>query len=86
MSKGTLFAFLQGAAIGVAVGILTAPRSGKKTRAWLEGEADAAKDILQGSLNQKMSELKALQDEVVEKASKTYNTNKSKINGALSKS
>jgi gas vesicle protein len=85
MSKGTLIAFLQGILIGAGIAILTAPRSGKQTRSWLSSEADAAKDILEGNINKKMSDLKAFQSDVQTKATKGLNDAKAKATETYSK-
>lgn len=59
----TVFGILFGAAIGVILGLLFAPKSGKETREKLSGKAEAVKD----EINYKTHELK---DKVVEKAEK----------------
>lgn len=43
-----VLAFLAGAAIGGAIALLTAPRSGKETRAKLRDSADEMRERLQG--------------------------------------
>ncbi|MFA6914291.1 MAG: YtxH domain-containing protein [Endomicrobiia bacterium] len=66
--KDTLIAFLLGATVGVAVGLLYAPKSGKETRAQLKrlGEdfADKGKEFVKDG--------KAKISEVIEKGKAAY--------------
>lgn len=66
MSKKGKFALgaLFGAAAGVVTGFLTAPKSGKETRADLKKKADDAKD----TTTKKADEVKAKTGEAVTKA------------------
>lgn len=55
---GTLF----GAAIGLLVGVLTAPKSGKETRAELKAKAE----VLKGEATQKVEKVQTKANEVVD--------------------
>lgn len=73
MSKGKFaLGALLGAAVGVAAGILTAPKSGKETRADLKAKADEAKKKAD----------KAIADAKV-KGQKVYNDMRAKADTAV---
>ena len=51
-------AFLFGLSIGVAVALLYAPQSGKKTRKWISDTAEDGLETLQGAGRRSMRQLK----------------------------
>ena len=57
MSKKTsnLLAFVSGAAVGAAVGILFAPEKGRETRSWLSYRLERYRDTLSDLLEQLMA-------------------------------
>lgn len=54
----TVFSFMAGALAGITVGLLTAPRSGKKTRKVLAKEIEHGKEIAEQTLDKNIAELK----------------------------
>jgi gas vesicle protein len=54
------------AGIGMAVGIMTAPRSGKRTRARLAEEYEDVKGSLEEAANKKMKEAKPILSKTVD--------------------
>lgn len=67
-----------GAALGVAAGVLTAPRSGMETRTQLKGRAMDAKSKAQG-------QLMTGRDKAAEKLSKTLEKSKGTVDTAADK-
>ncbi|MEL7145074.1 MAG: YtxH domain-containing protein [Bacteroidota bacterium] len=63
----TSLTFLVGAGVGVAAGMLTAPRSGKQTREKISNEFDEKKNELESIANKKLDEAKNLLNQAVEK-------------------
>ncbi|MGB3468209.1 MAG: YtxH domain-containing protein [Cyclobacteriaceae bacterium] len=61
-----ILSFTIGAAVGVAAGILTAPRSGKRTRVILGSEIDRTKTALEEAANIKLNEAKELLNSTLE--------------------
>jgi gas vesicle protein len=70
-SGGHLFSFLVGGLIGVAIGLLYAPRPGAETREKLKETMDELKDKYE-NLKDKMEESKEDIEGVVEEAKKVY--------------
>ncbi len=62
----TTFSFLLGAGLGVAAGILTAPKKGKRTRADISNFIDDTKSELEEMSNQKLAEAKSYLNQTVE--------------------
>lgn len=62
-----ILTFLIGAGVGAAAGILTAPRSGKKTREKLSDDMIDIKKSLEDAANEKLEEAKALLNKTVNK-------------------
>ncbi len=54
------------AGAGMAIGILTAPRSGKRTRARLKDEFDETKSALEDKATKKLNEAKRMLNESVQ--------------------
>lgn len=77
-SKNLIGGLLAGAAIGVAIGMLLAPSSGKKTRKRIVDESLKLKDDLMGSVDDSIKSLKGRfnygVDEVAKKGKETINT------------
>ena len=63
--------FLAGAAIGAAIGVLFAPRSGKETRERMAGKARATKDDLDEFINEARAEWAKAKGKVVDTATMT---------------
>jgi len=63
--------FLAGAAIGAAIGVLFAPRSGKETRERMAGKARATKDELDEFINEARAEWAKAKGKVVDTATMT---------------
>lgn len=63
----TSLTFLVGAGVGVAAGLLTAPRSGKKTREKISNDFDEKRSELESMANKKLDEAKNLLNQAVEK-------------------
>lgn len=79
--------FILGAATGAAIGVLTAPRSGKKTRKMLKSEADQLREELQSKAedqldwakkeyNKKLNEYTKMGKDVLEDIKNTVSTKK----------
>lgn len=62
------------AGVGMAVGILTAPRSGKRTRARIKDEFEEHKSALEEAANKKLKEAKKVLNNSVEKQLKNGKT------------
>jgi gas vesicle protein len=62
------------AGAGLAIGILTAPRSGKRTRAMLRDDVDETKAALNKAANKKIKEAKKQINKSVEKQLKNGKT------------
>jgi gas vesicle protein len=63
-SAGTIvLAFLAGAAIGGAIALLTAPRSGRETREKIRGSADDLRDRLHNIVADAEEKIRATMDE-----------------------
>lgn len=78
MSKGKFaLGALLGAAIGVAAGMLTAPKSGKETRAELKVKADEAKKRADKAIADARVKSEGLYDDVRGRAEGAYNDAKS---------
>ncbi len=56
----TILSFAIGTGVGLATGLLTAPRSGKKTREQISNEIDRQKNALEESATNKLNEAKEL--------------------------
>lgn len=70
-SGSHLFSFVLGGLIGIAVGLLYAPRPGEQTRQKLKETIDELKNKYE-NFKQKVDEGKEDIENVVEKAKKTY--------------
>jgi gas vesicle protein len=66
-----ILGFLAGAAIGAALGVLFAPRSGKETRERMAGKARATKDDLDEFINEARAEWAKTKGKVVDTATMT---------------
>ncbi len=66
-----ILGFLAGAAIGAAIGVLFAPRSGKETRERMAGKARATKDELDEFINEARAEWAKAKGKVVDTATMT---------------
>jgi gas vesicle protein len=66
-----ILGFLAGAAIGAAIGVLLAPRSGKETRERMAGKAKDAKDDLEDMIDQARTEWAKAKGKVVNSATMT---------------
>ena len=66
-----ILGFLAGAAIGAALGVLFAPRSGKETRERMAGKARATKDDLDEFINEARAEWAKAKGKVVDTATMT---------------
>lgn len=66
-----ILGFLAGAAIGAAIGVLFAPRSGKETRERMAGKARATKDELDEFINEARVEWAKAKGKVVDTATMT---------------
>ena len=66
-----ILGFLAGAAIGAAIGVLLAPRSGKETRERMAGKAKDAKDDLEDMIDQARTEWAKAKGKVVDTATMT---------------
>jgi gas vesicle protein len=66
-----ILGFLAGAAIGAAIGVLFAPRSGKETRERVAGKAKDAKDDLEDMIDQARAEWAKTKGKVVDTATMT---------------
>ena len=62
----SLLSFTIGAAVGVAAGILTAPRSGKRTRVMIGGEIDRTKSALEEAAASKLNEAKEILNNTID--------------------
>jgi gas vesicle protein len=71
--------FCLGLGIGVAVGILFAPKSGEETRALLREKADEGKDFLA----RKSSELKETSAELIDRGKLALNKQKEQLAAAV---
>jgi gas vesicle protein len=76
MKKGTNIAFgaIIGAAVGVAAGILTAPKSGKETRDDIKQKADTVKSQVSKTGNDFIHKADEVTDEVRNKAKEAMNS------------
>lgn len=63
----TILSFAIGTGVGLATGILTAPRSGKKTREKIGDEFDKQKQALEEAATSKLNEAKDLLNSTLEK-------------------
>lgn len=72
-----LLAFAVGTGVGLVTGILTAPRSGKKTREMISNEVNDTAKQLEAAAQQKLDEARKLisdgADKVNTKAKRIYN-------------
>ncbi|NJN28708.1 MAG: YtxH domain-containing protein [Cyclobacteriaceae bacterium] len=71
------------AGVGMAIGIVTAPRSGKRTRARLTEEYEDAKSHLEDAANKKIKEAKAILNKTMEKQSEKSKDAMSKLREAI---
>lgn len=61
-----ILSFTIGAAVGVAAGMLTAPRSGKRTRVILGSEFDRTKTALEEAATSKLNEAKEILNSTID--------------------
>jgi gas vesicle protein len=66
-----ILGFLAGAAIGAAIGVLFAPRSGKETRERMAGRARDAKDDMEAAIDEARAEWANAKGRVVDTATMT---------------
>lgn len=66
----TIFTFLAGSALGVTVGFLTAPRSGKKSRQILKKEIDQTADAVVATSENRLEEAKGILNRTVAEKAK----------------
>jgi gas vesicle protein len=76
-SKFSYFAF--GLGLGLAVGVLFAPKSGEETREYIRGKADEGKDYLR----QRSEELRGQADELVERGRTVVNRQRDHLSAAV---
>ncbi|PKG43531.1 YtxH domain-containing protein [Psychroflexus sp. MES1-P1E] len=85
----TILALITGTALGVGLGLLYAPQSGKKTRKQLKDEADHLQENLNKKYKETSSHLSAFSEEakksIEEKLDKTFSNASTKADGMLSK-
>ncbi len=81
-NKDSLFAFLFGAAVGVAIGILYAPKSGKETRAQLKQFSQDLADDIKEKGSKIVEEGKVKFDQAVEKGKAAYSKHSKKFSGS----
>lgn len=79
MEKGSLGAFLAGLGLGVAVGMLFAPKTGGETRELIKTKAGEGKDYLK----QRSSELRDQAGELVDKGKEALGRQKSHLADAV---
>jgi len=63
--------FLAGAAVGAAIGVLFAPRSGKETRERMAGKARDTKDEMEAAIDEARAEWAKAKGKVVDTATMT---------------
>jgi len=71
--------FFLGLGVGVAIGLLFAPKSGEETRQMLRDKADEGKDFLK----KQASELRENADDLVDKSREALNRQRDSVNEAL---
>ncbi len=76
-------AFVIGTGAGLLTGILTAPRSGKKTRKMIVDEVDSTKKSLEDMAHKRLEEAKDLLNRTVEKPMEMGNKTVKKVKEAL---
>jgi gas vesicle protein len=76
-SKFSYFAF--GLGLGIAVGVLFAPRSGEETREFIRSKADESKDYLR----RRGEELRTQAGEVVERGRTAVNRQRDNLSAAV---
>lgn len=79
MEKGSFGAFLAGLGLGVAVGMLFAPKAGGETREILKNKAEEGKDFLK----QRSSQLKDQAGELIDKGKEALGRQKSNLSDAM---
>ncbi len=79
MDKNGLSSFLLGLGVGVAVGMLVAPKSGEETREIIKNKTGEGTDYLK----QRSSELKQSASEWVDKGKDALGRQKSNLNDAV---
>jgi len=65
--------FLLGFITGVVAGILTAPKSGRESRQWIQDEADKRTKDLQGQWNKGVEQVKSQVDQVKSQVNQQVN-------------
>ncbi len=76
-SKFSYFAF--GLGLGLAVGVLFAPKSGEETREFLRGKADEGKDYLR----QRSEELRGQANDLVDRGRTAVNRQREHLSAAV---
>jgi gas vesicle protein len=66
-----ILGFLAGAAVGAAIGVLFAPRSGRETRARMAGRARDAKDDMEAAIDEARADWAKAKGRVVDTATMT---------------
>jgi len=79
MDKNGLSSFLMGLGVGVAIGMLFAPKSGQETRDLIKGKAGEGTDYLK----QRGSELRQNANEWVDKGKEALRSHKDSLSDAM---
>jgi gas vesicle protein len=79
MDKGDVSCFLLGLGVGIAIGVLFAPKSGEETRGLLKTKAGEGKEYLK----QRSSELKDSASDLIEKGKDAVNRQKDNLMEAM---
>lgn len=79
MDKGEVSCFFLGLGVGIAVGILFAPKAGEETRGMLKSKADEGKEYLK----QRGSELRDNANDLIEKGKLAVNRQKDNLMEAM---
>ena len=79
MDKGDVSCFFLGLGVGIAIGILFAPKSGEETRGMLKSKADEGKEYLK----QRSSELRDNAGDLIEKGKQAVSRQKDNLMEAM---
>ena len=79
MDKNGLSSFLMGLGVGVAIGMLFAPKSGEETRGLIKTKADEGKEYLK----QRTSDLRDSAGDLIEKGKDVVNRQRDNLREAM---